>query len=160
MAQEMVSITERRTFFSSGSSRVTATDGLGRLVAVWEDPGGYNYQTTYQYDALDDLTQVNQGTETRSFLYDSLKRLVSATNPESGTTSYTYDGVGNLLTKTDARPKTTTYSYDALNRILQKTYSDGTPAVNYQYDAAGAGYSWGHLTEVWNTNSATQYTST
>jgi RHS repeat-associated protein len=67
--------------------------------------------------------------------------------------------VGNLKTRTDARNITTTYGYDALNRILQKSYSDGTPTANYQYDAAGAGYSWGHLTQVANGNSTTNYVS-
>ncbi len=43
-------------------------------------------------------------------MYDSLKRLTSATNPEtsasaaqSGTISYTYDANSNLTKKTDAR---------------------------------------------------------
>ena len=102
---------------------------------------------------------MNQGSETRSFLYDGLGRLTQSTQPESGVIKYTYDGIGNLLTKTDAIPKKTTYSYDALNRVTQTTYSDGTSTVYYQYDAAGAGYSYGRLTEVWNGNSATQFTS-
>ncbi|MBV9768852.1 MAG: hypothetical protein JOZ32_04715, partial [Bryobacterales bacterium] len=146
----------------AGHARVTQTDAAGRLTAVWEDPGSsphFNYETTYQYDALNDLTQVNQGTETRKFSFDGLGRLRSASNPESGTLSYTYDSVGNLLTKTDARNIKTSYTYDALNRVTQKTYSDGTPAVGYQYDASGAGYSWGHLTAEWNGNSTTQYAS-
>jgi YD repeat-containing protein len=134
----------------AGHARVTQTDALGRLGAVWEDPGGFNYETTYAYDVLDDLTGVYQGSETRTFSYDSMKRLLSAANPESGTTSYTYDSVGNLLTKTDVRGIKITYAYDALNRITGKGYSDGTSPVGYQYDAAGAGYSWGHLTSVWN----------
>ncbi|MBV9770753.1 MAG: hypothetical protein JOZ32_14355 [Bryobacterales bacterium] len=46
-----------------------------------------------------------------------------------------------------------------MNRVTQETYSDGTPAVGYQYDASGAGYSWGHLTAEWNGNSTTQYAS-
>jgi len=46
-----------------------------------------------------------------------------------------------------------------LNRVTQKTYSDGTLTVSYQYDAAGAGYSWGHLTQVSNGNSTANYVS-
>ena len=30
-----------------------------------EDPGSLNYLTTYQYDVLDNLTQVNQGSQQR-----------------------------------------------------------------------------------------------
>jgi hypothetical protein len=70
----------------AGNSRVTQTDGLGRLTAVWEDPGSsphFNYETTYGYDVLDDLVQVNQGSEVRTFSYDSMKRLISSVQPES-----------------------------------------------------------------------------
>ena len=95
------------------------------------------YSTSYAYDALDDLETVAQGSQTRTFVYDSLKRLTSATNPESGQTSYTYDPNGNMLTREDARIITTTYSYDPLNRLLTKTYSDGTPPVTFSYDQTG-----------------------
>ena len=83
---------------------------------------------------------VDENGQTRSFVYDSLSRLISATNPESGTTSYTYDSDGDVLTKTDARNITTTYAYDALNRLTQKSYSDGTPLQYYQYDSSNV---WG-----------------
>lgn len=87
----------------AGKSRKSATDALGRLVQVYEDPAGLNYLTSYSYDGLDSLVTVNQGVQTRTFVYDSLKRLSTATNPESGTISYQYDNNGNLTQKTDAR---------------------------------------------------------
>ncbi len=71
-------------------------DGLGRLTQVIEDPNGLNYSTTYAYDTLGNLTQVNQGVQTRSFIYSSLGRLLSATNPESGTINYSYFDSGDL----------------------------------------------------------------
>lgn len=46
---------------------------------------------------------MNQGVQTRNFAYNSLSRLVSAQNPESGTIQYSYDANGNLTQKTDAR---------------------------------------------------------
>ena len=87
--------------------------------------------TSYAYDTLNDLTLVCQGaalvsglcpsgTQSRAFVYDSLARLKSATNPESGTTSYTYDYNGNLTYKTDSNGNDTTLAYDALNRITFK----------------------------------------
>ncbi len=121
----------------AGKSRKSVSDALGRLTSVYEDPSGLNYQTTYSYDVLGDLLTVSQGAQTRSFVYDSLKRLTSAANPESGPVNYTYDNNGNLQTRTDARSITTTIVYDALNRPTSKTYSNdpsGTPAVNYFYD--------------------------
>ena len=137
-----VSVTDQ-----AGKKRKSITDGLGRLREVIEDPttGGFNYETYYDYDELDDLVTVTQGSQTRTFAYDPLKRLLYATNPESGTVCYGtvasnqcqqdgYDANGNLLYKTDARGVRITYDYDALNRVLSRTYTDGTPTVTYAYD--------------------------
>ncbi|NOT60784.1 MAG: hypothetical protein HOP19_11245 [Acidobacteria bacterium] len=140
----------------TGKSRKSETDALGRLIKVWEDPAGANYETSYEYDVLDSLKKVTQGIapnqQTRTFVYDSLKRVTSATNPESGTTTYTYDPNGNLLTKTDARTTRTAFAYDGLNRVTQKTYpiyagistegtnaANATPGVYYKYDAPVSG---------------------
>lgn len=143
--------------------RVTQVDGLGRLVSVCEvgtgtalgsggTPGSCGqhiaatgFLTTYTYSALDDLASVTQATVNRSFVYDSLSRMTSATNPESGIASYTYDADGNLIQRVRPAPNqtnpsvtvTTNYTYDALNRLTGITYSDGaTPAVCNMYDQA------------------------
>ncbi|MGB7922332.1 MAG: RHS repeat-associated core domain-containing protein [Pyrinomonadaceae bacterium] len=131
----------------TGRGRQSATDALGRLTAVVEDPGGLNYATAYRYDALDNLVKVEQGNagqqmQQRNFVYDTLSRLKSATNPESGLISYKYDDNGNLVEKTDERKLSstsptkvkTTYTYDKLNRVKTRTYNDGTPPVAYYYD--------------------------
>ena len=118
----------------AGKARRNQTDGLGRLIKVWEDPSGLNYETDYAYDCLGNLTNVSQQGINRSFSYDSLSRLYSATNPESGSTSYNYDNTGTLITKTDARGITITYAPDQLHRITQKSYSNGDPTVHYCYD--------------------------
>jgi len=119
----------------AGKSRKSVTDALGRMKEVYEDPSGANYLTSYSYDVLDNLITVSQGVQTRSCVYDSLKRLTSTTNPESGTTAYSYDNNGNLTQRVDARSITTTISYDALNRPTAKTYSDATPRNDFYYDA-------------------------
>ena len=151
----------------AGNQRTSTTDAFGRLNAVVEAPGvsGLKLTTQYQYDALNDLLcAVQQGTSTstftncasapatwrpRSFVYDSLSRLTSATNPESGTISYTYDANGNLIKRVAPSPNqvssgtatvTTSYTYDALNRLTGKSYSDtytqnpATPSATYGYD--------------------------
>lgn len=131
--------------------------GLGRLVQVYEDPSNLNYLTSYSYDTLNNLTTVSQGSQTRSFAYDSLKRLSSAINPESGTIGYTYDPNGNLLTKTDARSVTATYTYDALNRAATRSYGDGTPAVTYSYDSTSITNGKGRLASVSSSVSTYSY---
>ena len=140
----------------AGKVRRSLTDGLGRLSRVDEPDAsgalgsltGPAQATGYAYDALDNLTTVSQGAQTRTFAYSSLKRLTSATNPESGTISYGYDNNGNLTSKVDARSITTTFVYDSLNRVTSRSYSDGTPGVTYTYDAASVANSKGRLTSV------------
>ena len=150
---------------ADGKSRRSQLDSLGRLVRVdepdssgdLEDSNGSAVQSTaYAYDALGNLTGVTQGSQTRSFAYDSLSRLRSARNPESGTIAYTYDNNGNLTERTDARGVEATYSYDALNRLTGRSYSyTGTDTavslettrVDYDYDNCGA-YSDGRLCSV------------
>ena len=129
----------------TGRQRRSISDALGRLTTVWEpDPtsGSLAFETDYQYDTLNNLLRVDQkgGSgdssqwRTRTFAYDSLSRLTSASNPESGGQSYTYDAAGNVLTKTDARGIVATSSYDALNRILTRNFSDGTNGYDFNYD--------------------------
>ena len=147
--------------------RRSIADGLGRLSRVDEpDSNGAlgtvsapNQATNYSYDALDNLITVSQGVQTRTFVYSSLKRLTSASNPESGTTGYSYDNNGNLTSKVDARSITTTFVYDLLNRVTSRSYSDGTPTVTYTYDAAGVSNSKGRLTSVSSSVSADNITA-
>ncbi len=84
-----------------------------------------------------------------SFSYDTLSRLLTASNPESGTTTYTYDANGNAITRARPAPNqattgsvqaTSTYTYDTLNRVTDVSYADTynssspTPPVHYDYD--------------------------
>lgn len=143
----------------AGKVRRSVSDSLGRLKQVIEDPAGANHQTSYNYDALDNLIHVTQGTQTRDFVYDSLSRLISAMNPESGTITYEYDDNGNLKKRTDSRIPAviTTYTYDGLDRIATRTYSDGTPAVTYSYDDEDVPNSIGRLTRVSSSVSVYDY---
>jgi YD repeat-containing protein len=116
----------------------------------------------YEYDHFNNLKKVTQDEQIRTFTYNSLSRLKSATNPESGTINYTYDLIGNLKTKTDARSITTTYTYDKLSRVIKRDYSDTTPDVDYFYDGKGLAnpttFTKGKLTKVSSTISETSYT--
>jgi RHS repeat-associated protein len=156
-------------------TRKSVVDGLGRLAQVYEAPDspGFNYLTSYAYDALDNLKQVTQGAQTRAFAYSSLSRLTSALNPEvcqqqqaqctPVPNTYEYDANGNLKKRTDARGVTTTYAYDALNRITSRTHANevetSTPDVTYTYDDPAVAYSKGRLTRVSSSVSAYNYTA-
>jgi len=142
----------------TGRHRQLVSDSLGRLISVMEPDGTSNItanptvETDYQYDALGNLTGINQQGLTRSFTYDGLSRLLTATNPETGVTCYGtwsggsvyngscvngYDANSNLIAKTDARGITTSYKYDALNRMTEQDSSDpGTPTYYWKYDLA------------------------
>jgi RHS repeat-associated protein len=153
--------------------------------------GGYDagsidnnpYKTFYIYDVLSNLVCIEQhgsaatGTgcadppggdvtspwRVRRFTHDSLGRLLTAKNPESGTISYLYDNDGELLSKTSpaanqtgAATQTVSYCYDELHRVIKRDYSAHTfsppacpitaPVVSYTYDS-GANAK-GHLTQM------------
>jgi RHS repeat-associated protein len=131
------------------------------------------YLTQYQYDGLGNLLCVEQhgnvapGTlgatgcsaapssdagspwRVRRFSYDSLSRLLTAQNPESGTISYSYDPDGELLQKTSPQPnavvgstatQSVSYCYDELHRVTGKAYGAlacplAAPVVSYVYDS-------------------------
>jgi RHS repeat-associated protein len=179
----------------AGKERMSETNALGQLSTVWEITTGDDteavtfpnhsevsagYKTKYEYDALGNLTKVTQQrgtagtTQTRSFAYDSLSRLTSATNPESGTITYQYDANGNLVLKIDPRLGrtrdltcssvsytgnniATCYEYDELNRVKTRAYNNDTPDVTYTYDTSDVAYSTGRLTSVSSSVSATNY---
>jgi RHS repeat-associated protein len=145
----------------AGKARSSVSDSLGRLVMLTEAPdaSGYGYETYYEYNTLGGLTKVIQGKagqtqQTRTFSYDSLSRLKSSTNPESGTVTYEYNPDGSLKKRVDARHVQTDYTYDALGRITKRSYSiepgQTTPAnyvaapeANYFYDGTGMPYDTG-----------------
>lgn len=176
--------------------RISKTNALEQLKDIWEVtasdgatvpvtfPGslgtgvGHGYQTSYSYDSNNNLIAVSQGTQTRTFAYDSLSRLTSAVNPESGTISYTYDSIGNLKTRRDARNIKTVYDYDPLGRVVERCYrsigggslgmttcvSNNEPVephtsdVNYTYEDVGMTNLKAVLTKVTNGTSTTEYT--
>jgi len=145
---------------ANGASSSSLIGSSGTPLACGQDIAGTGFLTTYQYDSLDNLLQVNQaGVPARTYTYDTLSELLSFLNPESGTTSYTYDPDGNLLTKTDARTIKTTHQYDALNRIISKTFTDSTPSITNTYDVAADGlsvqYPIGRLVKSATSNTAT-----
>ncbi len=161
----------------AGKKRQTWTDGLGRTIEADEPDasGVLTLGTCYTYDLLDNLTQVNQGGQIRSYTYDPLSRLTSATTPESGTTNFYYTlpsgwpycstDLNAVCRRTDARGITTTYWYDPL-RLGAKIYSDGTPTASFYYDEPNHNFAGnlrtltntkGRLSRTWNGSGETVF---
>ncbi len=120
------------------------SDGLGRRIEVDEpdNSGNLTQNTCYTYNILNNLTGVTQGTQTRTYQYDSLSRLTSATTPETGTVTYSYatttlalcSGNPNAVCyRYDGRAYTD-YAYDSLNRLTGISYSTISFPVTYTYD--------------------------
>ncbi len=164
------SYTWNTTSFAQPSFTTSADASLSNI-------GNSPYVTLYQYDALGNLLRVDQkgsaptdSTQwrTRTFTYDSLSRLLTATNPESGTITYSYDADGNLLQKTSPAPnqtgsatQTVSFCYDELHRVTGKGYGAQscpltTPIVTYAYDS-GANAK-GHLTSLIDQAGTASYT--
>ncbi len=119
-------------------------DVLGRLKQVNElnwDQSVYA-TTTYSYNVRDQLTQINQTGQIRSFTYDGHGRLLTRTTPEQGVTTYSYFANDTIQTITDARGATTNFSYNSRNLVTGISFGvpagvAATPNVSFGYDAAG-----------------------
>ena len=121
-------------------------DLMSRLTAVVENylsgvpsDAQTNVRSEYTYDANGNLLTIkNASNQTTVFIYDSLNRQKTETDPISHTTSFNYDAAGNKLTKTDANGFTTSYSYDDLSRMYGVDYPGSDPDVSYSYNAGGS----------------------
>jgi RHS repeat-associated protein len=132
-----------------GRKRKSELDGFRRLVKVTEQNpanGNLEWETSYSYDALDNLTQTNQGGQLRTFTYDALGRLRSETTPEAGKTTYTYTDFDAVSTRADARGVVTTYTYGPLNLPTGASYNTAsatgvaaTATVSIDYRNASPG---------------------
>lgn len=178
-----------------GRERWSRTDSQGRLVEVVEpnplgsgsvyDAGGQ--LTSYSYDTLNNLIQIQQGSQTRAFRYDALGRLTrqklaeaSATINDAGThvgigatgaqwsDAFTYDERSNLIGHVDARGVNAAFSYldatqnpDPLNRLLSVSYT--RPANSTIPLAAAVTYAYrtlGNKTQVETVRTADVSTET
>jgi len=132
----------------AGKWKKYTRDAFGNLAAVNEPnpQGGADYVTSYNYDALNHLTQVTMTrggtTQTRSFSYDATThRLTRTVTPESGTVQYAYNADGTLLSKVDQKGQKIQYQYDSYARpsyiyfyAVGATLPDPCQTVRISYD--------------------------
>jgi RHS repeat-associated protein len=103
-------------------------DAFGRVLTSTDAAG----TTTYHYDGLDHVTEVDQpdGTKT-TYQYDALGDVLTQTDTTGGTTTDTYNDLGLLRTETTPNA-TNTYTYDKDNDL--STFADAGGTVTYSYD--------------------------
>jgi RHS repeat-associated protein len=150
-----------------GRRRKLYKDISGRLAKVEElnwDQSVYS-TTTYSYNGRDQITQINQAGQLRSFAYDGHGRVASRTTPEQGLTTYAYNPDDTMQRLTDARDATTNFVYNARHLVTNINYTvpagvAPTANVSMGYDAAGNRTSMtdglGSVSYVYNTLSQMQ----
>ncbi|MER7591784.1 RHS repeat-associated core domain-containing protein [Micromonospora sp. NPDC127501] len=85
-------------------------------------------------------TDPNNGTNSSNFGYDGDKQLTSIAPPTGnslGKKTFTYDAFGRIRTASDGGGRTLTYEYDLDDRTTRVSFSDGTQAVDFEYDGSG-----------------------
>lgn len=139
-----------RTAYATGMTRVsppeggattTYTDALGRTTRTVEDSDTGAVTTSFEYDALGDLTSVAdaKGNVSR-YDYDWLGRRLHAHDPDASDTTTAYDANGNVTASRDAAGVTLINAYDPLGRRIAQYKGTETnpPQATWTYDAAGA----------------------
>ena len=132
---------ETRVTDELGHYSTTKTDFLGRLVEAAE-MDTYS-KAVYVYDELDRLREIQHGdgttkTQYRYFGFDGYSRANQENTPEGGIVNFSYTANDLVYQKTDARNITQTYGYNTRSLLTSVSYSDGTPAASFGYDAFGA----------------------
>ncbi|MBT1451617.1 hypothetical protein KJ365_12065, partial [Glaciecola sp. XM2] len=122
-------------------------------------PSAVNY--THSYDKRSNLTSIIDGLSSannRSFGYDGLSRLTSATGP-FGNASFEYDALGNIRQKR-LGSRTVNIHYNSLNRVSSASSTGvGVPTAtsapftaSYQYDTRGNTLNSGKVAFVYDTS--------
>jgi RHS repeat-associated protein len=115
-------------------------DGLNRLTRLTHAKGANTLADfQYQFNTVNDITQMIDGAGSHNYSYDSLNRLTAASHPNQTNESYTYDDVGNRT----ASHQGSSYTYQPFNRLVAAN------GASFGYDANGnlisktdAGGSW------------------
>jgi RHS repeat-associated protein len=145
--------TTRRTFASAScqsstagaKSQVQTTVSLytarGLLVSETAPDNGV---TTLTYDALGRIVKRAgpmdvQGSDTTTYVYDSLSQTISQSDPTRGTLTLAYDSQGSRIRETDGAGNVITATYDVLTRPLSQVLTDPkgvqVGASSFGYDA-------------------------
>jgi RHS repeat-associated protein len=103
-------------------------DGLNRLTRLTHAKDANTVADfQYQFNAVNNITQMTDGAGAHNYSYDPLDRLTAATHPDQTNESYTFDDVGNRT----ASHQGSSYSYQPYNRLVSANSN------SYGYDSNG-----------------------
>jgi YD repeat-containing protein len=99
--------------------------GMALLAVVSQQPQAQTAITSYQYDAMGNVTQITDPLgRVTTHTYDLLNRRTSTTDANNGTTQYAYDGLNQLLRVIDPRNLITTYQPDSRGNPAERQSDD------------------------------------
>lgn len=103
-------------------------DAMSRLIRLKDATAGSTlFDRQYSYNAANQISGIPEPSRTRTFGYDNVDRLASATDSLLGSESYVFDAVGNRTSS----PWSSTYTYQPFNRLT------ATQTATYGHDSNG-----------------------
>jgi YD repeat-containing protein len=118
------------------------SDGLARIIHTQRSSGLSSDETLdTTYDAADRIVGMNLqgGAVARTFVYDTLGRLRSSHDPDTGDRQLDYNDANQLIADTNGIPQSTFYDYDPVTGRLARRGESATPNAAtdfvYTYDS-------------------------
>ena len=145
---------ENVTAGETGAPITYRYDGLGRVVAIVEEPRldaqgaptatQQHWLTRLEYDAADALVRIVDATgHERTARHDRMGRVGEVASPDFGTMQFTYDDASQIVEQRDAYGRRTEFRYDGVGRLVKSAASDANespPIVDrYRYDEGQPG---------------------
>jgi RHS repeat-associated protein len=119
-------------------------DNAGRISIITKPiDANTTVETEYEYDVAGRKTkEINALDKETTYQYDELDRLIQVNEPLNRVTKYRYDKNGNKVKVIDALDRTTTYTYNGLNKVasITRPVNEGqitTVTTSYAYDCLG-----------------------
>ncbi|MGH9873888.1 MAG: RHS repeat-associated core domain-containing protein [Pyrinomonadaceae bacterium] len=119
-------------------------DGLDRLTRLTHSKTGNTLADfQYQFNAVNNITQMTDDAGAHDYTYDTRDRLTAATHPNQPNESYTLDDVGNRTSSHQG----SSYTYQPFNRLVTANGSsfgyDANGSLTAKTDVSGSWtYSW------------------
>jgi RHS repeat-associated protein len=114
-------------------------DGHGRIYRTERTVGAQLESVDAEHDAAGRIVRIalQGGAVAHTYGYDTLGRLISATDPDIGPRSLTWFDTGRLASLTNARGEVATFAYDGAGRLTRR--ASGARAYDYHYDQPRTG---------------------